>query len=592
MSYATVQQRRANFGSGLVALHRSLGVRLSLCRPHFVPADPPQVSDSQQAVGLWSTNRPEWQIVDLGLMSQSLYSVSIYDTLGPQTAEYITNHASLPTIVCAVQHVPTLLTMAERIPGVKLIVSLDPLAAPGEPGEKSKQALLGAWAASKNIKLVSISDVEALGAAHPLPYAPPRPDHPVTINYTSGTTGNPKGVLLTHANAVAAVTGALCSSMSTRPNDVQISYLPLAHIFARLAESTLMWGGAAIAYFHGNMLELTQDIQAARPTALISVPRVYNRIAAGLKAATVDAMGARGAISRHVVNAKMATLQTSGSNQHAFYDRAWASKVKRALGLERCNAMISGSAPISPDVLQFLRVVFANNFVEGYGMTETYSCLCSQLAQDNSAGNVGPPTPVTECRLRDVPAMGYTAADTPRPRGEMLVRGPMLFAGYFRQPEIDAEVFDDDGWFATGDICEVDELGRFCIIDRIKNLLKLAQGEYVSPEKVENQYLAQTNLFAQAFVHGDSFQSFLVAIFGVDRVPFAAFASNVLGKKIDPQDDKAVLAACKAEKVRKAALKELDRAAKKADLVGFERVRNVHLCIDPFTMENELLTPT
>ena len=206
-TYAQVQKRRANFGVGLVQLHEQLGIR-----------------ERQYGVGLWCQNRPEWQIVDLACMSQSLYSVSIYDTLGPDTTEYIINHASLTSVCTSVSHIPTLLKIASRCPSMKLIISLDPLSNGNELPGTSKKDLLNAIAVEKGIKIHYIEHVETMGEASPMPYHAPRPDHIVTINYTSGTTGNPKGVTLMHANAVAAASASLCISEQGK-NDVVCSYL-------------------------------------------------------------------------------------------------------------------------------------------------------------------------------------------------------------------------------------------------------------------------------------------------------------------------------------------------------------------------------
>lgn len=298
---------------------------------------------------------------------------------------------------------------------------------------------------------------------------------------------------------MAAVACAMNTATYGGPTDVMLSYLPLAHIFARVAEQVALWGGSAIGYFHGNILELMDDIKALRPTTFISVPRLYNRFHTSIKAATIEQPGIKGALSRHVVSTKLENMEKTGSNKHMIYDRIWANKVKAGVGFDRLRSLVTGSAPISPTVLSFLRVTFANSFYEGFGMTETYAATVAQLEGDNSAGNCGPPCISVEVRLRDVPDMGYTSKDEPHPRGELLTRGPGVFKTYYKAPEATAGVFDQDGWFATGDICSVDELGRFKIIDRVKNLLKLAQGEYVSPEKVENLYLGNMNLFAQAY---------------------------------------------------------------------------------------------
>ena len=497
----------------------------------------------------------------------------------------------IPEVNPVLQHVSTLLRIKDQCPDLKLIISIDPLADGEAPGHSRKELLAG-WAAEKGVQLLSLADVELLGTAHPRPLSPPSPDDPITINYTSGTTGPPKGVILSHANCVASCSCAMSSNMYQTPYDVMLSYLPLAHIYGRLAENAALWGGAAIGYFHGDILKLVDDLKELRPTTFVSVPRLFNRIASAIRANTVDAPGIRGALSRHALAAKLAHMHTTGSNRHALYDRIWANKVKAAIGLDRCRAMVSGSAPIAPDVLSTLRAVFGNDLIEGYGLTETYAVALGQLPQDNSTANCGPPSLAVEVRLRDVPNMGYTAADQPCPRGELLVRGHSVFKQYYKSPATTADAIDADGWFATGDICYVDRLGRFSVVDRVKNLLKLAQGEYVSPEKIENQYLAGFPVLAQGLVHGDSLQPFLVAVFGVDRANFAAFASAVLGRAVPAADDRAILAACADRAVRAAVLAEMDRVAARSKLAGFERVRNVHLCLDPFTIENDLLTPT
>jgi long-chain acyl-CoA synthetase len=172
------------------------------------------------------------------------------------------------------------------------------------------------------------------------------------------------------------------------------------------------------------------------------------------------------------------------------------------------------------------------------------------------------------------------------------MRGRNMFREYYKNPAETAKAMTGDGWFRTGDIAEIDPMGRVKVVDRVKNVLKLAQGEYVSPERIENVYLASSNLFTQAYVHGDSTQGFLVSVFGADPVTFAPFAGGVLKKKIDPKDVEAIKVAANDMRVRKAVLKELDKIGKKAKFNSWERVKAVHLEIEPFTIENELLTPT
>lgn len=577
-SYGEVARRRANFGVGLRILHEQVGV-----------------SGAQYGIGLWCQNRPEWQITDLACMSQSLYSVSIYDTLGPDTTEYIINHASLAAVCTSLSHIPVLLKLAPRCPTLKLIVCLDPLSNGTELPGTSKKDLLNAIAAQHGIQIHYMRDVEALGEASPRPFHTPRPQDTVTINYTSGTTGNPKGVILTHANAVAAASASLCICRQGT-NDVICSYLPLAHIFQRVTEHSALWAGSAIGYFHGNVLELVDDLKLVRPTTFTSVPRLYNRFGGAIKGQTIQQPGLKGALSRHVVQTKLASLQNpvpgKATNQHILYDRIWSRKVAAALGLDRAKTMISGSAPLDPSLQQFLRAVFANNFVQGYGLTETYAIALAQVEGDFSAGTCGAVTPSTELCLLDVPDMEYLSTDKPHPRGELLVRGPTVFKEYYKNEAETKKAMTEDGWFKTGDICTVDEMGRFRIIDRRKNVLKLAQGEYISPERIENVYLGNLPWLAQGYVHGDSSQSNLVAIFGIQADMFAGFLSKVLGKEMKATDLKALEAAGQEPRVRKAVVKELGRVGKKAKFNSYEHVRAVRLLVEPFSIDNELLTPT
>ncbi|GES65625.1 acetyl-CoA synthetase-like protein [Aspergillus terreus] len=575
IDYQTVQKRRTDFGAGLVELHQKHGC----------------LRTGQYGVGLWCQNRPEWQITDLACMSQGLYSVSIYDVLAADATEYIINHAELSCVVTSLPHIPTLLKLKPLLPNLKFIVSLDSLDA-GEQAGHSKRALLESVAAGQDVSIYTIDEVEQLGASSGRAMHPPSPEDIVTINYTSGTTGPPKGVVLTHGNATAAVAAGLVLTDHNQ-GDTFASYLPLAHIYARLSEHLAFYAGARIGYFHGNILELVDDLKLLKPTGFISVPRLYSRFGNAIRASTIEAPGFKGALSRHVVAAKTANLKnpdpSKATVKHALYDRIWAKKVAAALGLERARVMVSGSAPLDPSLHNFLRVAIGADFLQGYGLTETYAMACAQSRQDLTAGNCGRLAPCTEACLLSLPDMEYSVDDKPFPRGELLLRGGNVFKEYFKNPEETSKAITEDGWFRTGDVCTIDEKGRIVIIDRRKNVLKLAQGEYISPERLEGVYLSELGYLAQGYIHGDSMQTFLVGIFGVQPDMFAPFASKVLGRTIAESEIKSVL---DDEKIRKAVLKDLDRVAKKHKLAGYERVKNCALMMEPFTVENNLLTPT
>lgn len=530
---------------------------------------------------------------ELALLSQSLWPVSLYETLGPEAGEYILNHGELACVIASLPHIPTLLKLAPRVPSLKLIISLDPLDA-GEPAGHSKRDLLNKAAADIGIKIFSMEEVEAIGLRSGRGFRPPTKDDPVTINYTSGTTGDPKGVLITHYNAVAGLTAAR-SMGQIGPDDVHISYLPLAHIYGRMADQAALSEGARIGYFKGDVTTLVEDMKILRPTGLMSVPRLYNRISSAVQAATVEADGFKGALSRHVVATKKASMKLppgQAHNTHFLYDKIWTRKVRKAVGLDRAHSMVTGSAQLDPDVHEFLRAAFGIRFLQGWGMTETYAVGTVQFGGDFSTGNIGPPCPSIEMCIESVPDYEYSVQDKPNPRGELLVRGPLVFKEYYKNPTETAKSIEADGWFHTGDIVEVDSMGRFKIIDRKKNVLKLAQGEYISPERIENVYMGSTNLIAMAFVHGDPKESSLVGVFGIDPEHFAPFASKILKKEIAPADIQALKVAGNDPRVKKAFLNVLDKIGKSHKLNSFEKVKNCYLDVEPFTIENELLTPT
>lgn len=491
-------------------------------------------------------------------MTQSLFTVSIYETLGPETTRYIINHTSLACVVSSYDHIRTLIEVSPSCPTLKIIVLVD------EP-ETGELDDLRTLAEKVDIMIRRMSDVEALGESSQLHARRPAPEDIATINYTSGTTGNPKGVVLNHQNAVAAASvGRLI--FDTTSKDVIFSYLPLAHIYERVAEHTAFFAGAAIGYFHGDLTALIDDIKELQPTGFNGVPRIYNRFGSGIRQA----------------------LET-GSGEIA---KAGREKVVSQFGLQRARRMLSASAPLDPGLQQLFRQVFENEFVQGYGLTETYAIALAQLGSDTTTGNCGGVLPSSEACLQSVKDMGYLITDVPKPRGELLLRGRTLFKGYYKDEHATRDAIDEDGWFHTGDIAEVDKLGRFRIIDRKKNVLKLAQGEYISPERIENIYLANCNLLAQAFVDGDSSQAFPVAILGLDPSTFAPFAGRLLNKSIMPDDLQSIHLAARSSEVRNAMVDLLEDIGKKAGLLSYERIQRVHLDVEPFTMTNGLLTPT
>jgi len=258
--------------------------------------------------------------------------------------------------------------------------------------------------------------------------------------------------------------------------------------------------------------------------------------------------------------------------------------VKARLG-GRVKGIITGSAPISPEVLDFLRIAFVCEVHEAYGQTESCAGSSLTLTGDYESGNVGVPFPCNEIKLVDIPEMNYTSLDKPYPRGEICFRGHNIFLGYYNNPEKTAEALDKDGWLHSGDIGLWDEKGRLKIIDRKKNIFKLAQGEYIAPEKIENVY-QKSKYVAQAFVYGDSLKSFLVAVIVPDE--------EVLGPWVQANGGAGSNLAewIQDPKVKEIILADMIKVGKELGLKSFEQVKDIFLTATVFSVENNLLTPT
>uniref|UniRef100_A0A8C1BAK1 Arachidonate--CoA ligase n=1 Tax=Cyprinus carpio carpio TaxID=630221 RepID=A0A8C1BAK1_CYPCA len=535
LRYKQVSDRAVFLGSGLI--HRG------------------QKPSQESFIGIFAQNRPEWIISELACYTYSMVAVPLYDTLGPEALVFIINRAKISTVICDKQDkAETLLDNCEKnlTPVLKTIILMDPYdSALIDRSSKSGVEVLEANAAPPQLNTVVCSMC-------------------TSFNSVFSASGDPKGAMLTHENVVADAAGVVKTFESVFvpvPSDVSISFLPLAHMFERVVQTVLYSVGGRVGFFQGDIRLLPDDMKALKPTVFPVVPRLLNRVYDKVHS------GAQTPFKKWLLN---------------FAIEKKRAEVKQGIirnDNQMGGVMVTGAAPISPTVLTFLRASLGcqvrNEEMGAYGQTECTAACSFTIPGDWHTGHVGVPVPCNIVKLVDVEEMNYFASNG---EGEVCVKGKNVFCGYLNDPEKTAEALDKDGWLHTGDIGKWLPSGVLKIIDRKKNIFKLAQGEYIAPEKIENVYIRSAPV-AQVFVHGDSLQSSLVAIVVPDLEILPGFAEK-LGVKGSLEE------LCKNQEIKKAIISDLNKLGREAGLKSFEQVKDLYLHPDMFTIENGLLTPT
>uniref|UniRef100_A0A9J8AVK6 Long-chain-fatty-acid--CoA ligase n=1 Tax=Cyprinus carpio carpio TaxID=630221 RepID=A0A9J8AVK6_CYPCA len=552
LSYSEVIERAENLGSAF--LHKG----------HSKDGDP--------YIGIFSRNRPEWTISELACYTYSLISVPLYDTLGTEAISYILDKTGISTVICDVPEKVKLLLdcVSGREHSVKTLILIE-----------NFDTDLVSRAQQCGINIISLRDAENIGKAHRQHPVPPQPDDLAIICFTSGTTGNPKGAMLTHSNIVSNVSAFIYVTKPTcpiGPQDTHISYLPLAHMFERVVQGVILMHGARIGYFQGDIRILMDDLSTLKPTVFPVVPRLLNRMFDKIYGQVNSPLKRR--ILEFAFRRKENEMKSGIMRRDSVWDKIIFKKVQASVG-GHVRMMITGAAPISAPVLTFLRAALGCHFYEGYGQTECTAGSTATIPGDWTAGHVGAPLPCNDIKLVDVAEMNYYAA---KGEGEVCVRGPNVFKGYLKDPEKTKEALDEDGWVHTGDIGRWLPNGTLKIVDRKKHIFKLAQGEYIAPEKIENIYI-RSEAVAQAFVHGDSLQACLVAIIvpDPDFLPGWAKKRGIEGSYEE---------LCKNKEVKKAILEDIVKLGKESGLKSFEQVKDIALHTEMFSIQNGLLTPT
>ena len=399
---------------------------------------------------------------------------------------------------------------------------------------------------------------------------------------------------MTHLNIVSTIAGVHANFLlELNESDRVVSYLPLAHILERVAEMAFLQVGASIVYWRGDVKKLKDDIGIIKPTLFPAVPRVLDRLYDGINDQIKQKKKLAQLIFHKAYNAKLKAMQQQGVLvKNPFLDALVFKKLKNAVG-GRLRGILSGGAPLRKEVQEFISVCFGCPVVQGYGLTETTAGCTIQLPTDFSTGHAGVLLPCLEVKLVDVPDMNYTNKDNNS--GEVCIRGPNVSLGYYKEEEKTREVYDSDGWFHTGDIGRWGPNGTLAIIDRKKNIFKLAQGEYVAAENIEGK-LSQAPFVSRIWVYGDSYKTFLVAFVVVNGPKIIEWAvSKQIITVTSPLSESEQLEhlekLCKDTSVSEMILKELERVGKEAKLNGFEMVKAIRLLPRDFEFYPGCCTP-
>jgi len=509
----------------------------------------------------------EWLYADYGILGAGGVSNGIYPTDAPAQVEFLMqDSASVYLFVEDEEQLDKALEVRERLPNLRRIIVFD------TEGLRDFH----------DPQVMSLTELRALGCdyhnAHPHAWAERRQSRQAQdlaiLIYTSGTTGNPKGAMLSHRNILHALRGYnLCIAQDER--DERMCFLPLCHVAERL-------GGAYFALYTGAKLNFVENpdtvpenVREIAPTVFIAVPRVWEKFYSAVRIAVAEGTPLeRWAYARAIaLGYRVAELVVAGKQVSAGLKFAWwlgrvcvLGNVRRLIGIDRCRFLVTGAAPISPDLVRWY-LALGVPMLEVWGQTESGGASTVMPASRILPGSIGVAAPYNEVKVS--------------PEGELLIRGENVFMGYLNQPQKTAETIRD-GWLHTGDVGSVDEHGYFRITDRMKDIIITAGGKNVTPSEIENQ-LKFSPYITDAVVIGDK-RPYLTTLVMIDQENVEKYAQD----HDIPFSNYASL--CRAKEIQDLIQAEITRVNEQFSRV--EQVKKFRLIEQKLTAEDEELTPT
>lgn len=532
---------------------------------------------------LFLETREEWIVASHACFRYGFPLVTVYATLGEESVIYALKETEVTHIITSSTLLMTKLKNCfESLPKLNTVVFI-------EDGKKVTDI-------DSNITAKSYNDVLTLGEsneAKSIEIVSPEPEDIGIIMYTSGTSGDPKGVLMSNLNFVSGMTGIGMRVPRLGPSDTYIAYLPLAHVLELAAENIILCQGGKIGF--SSPLTLTDkstrimkgtkgDATALQPTLMAAVPEIMERMRKAVMQNISEGYGFQQSMFQYAYDYKLHYVEKGQDTP--FLNRLIFKKTKALLG-GKVRAMLSGGAPLDAKTQRFMNVCMCCPVGQGYGLTETCGAgTVTEVDIDFSTGRAG--TPVSTCDIRLVPweEGGYSPSNKPRAQGEVWIGGPSISQGYFKKPEKTAEDYyvDEDGqrWFKTGDIGEIHEDGGVKIIDRKKDLIKLSHGEYIAVGNIEAK-LKTSPLIDNVWVYANSSRAYAVAFLVPNEKALLALAKT---KGLSGTVEELVLKPVIEEEMKAAML----QAAKVGKLQKFEIPQKTVLEPNPWLAESNLIT--
>ena len=537
-------------------------------------------------VGIFAKNCTEWIIADMGCQMDSVTTATLYATLGQDAFKYICDQTKIKTILVSPDLVKLLCEHKSKF-NLEFLTNailfdlttncdskkeLEILRRAGFTAYSFKEDFL------KENTNIKDSDLELS-----------KPETIMTICYTSGTTGDPKGVMLSQKNMISVLETVIKdSSVPLDENGTHISFLPLAHIFERMVISGFMGAAAKVGFISGSVrTTLMEDMSILGPTLLFTVPRVLQTVRAKIFDGFNSLGGWKKKLAYTAYYTKLENYKKYGIITHFIYDKLVFEKIRAMFG-NKLKTILCASAPMPKELADDFKVFLSIPIIEGLGMTElSGSAFCTNY-HDLTNLTAGGVTSGVKMVIKSVPDLGYTIDDEIDgincPAGEICLKGPLIFKGYYKNDKENAKAFDEEGYFHTGDVGRIfPNLGNgLKIVDRVKEIFKLSQGEYIIPAKLESVY-SKSNYIQQIMIYGNSTMNNIIAIICPEKHHCARELEISEEDLIKDEEN---------QKLKNLIINDLNRLALEANFNGLEKVKFILITFEGFTINNECMTPT